>query len=129
MVALALSDTRIRNYYDIWLLSQSFEFDENQFGRAILLLFICRDTSSPKGIPDDMTTAFGDDDAKQRQWDAFIRDVSHIPGLVFEVIQGIYRIFDARRLYCLRANPTIEGLSGMKRVEQNSKCRIIPTSA
>ena len=88
MVALALSDTRIRNYYDIWLLSQSFEFDENQFGRAILLLFICRDTSSPKGIPDDMTTAFGDDDAKQRQWDAFIRDVSHIPGLVFEVIKA-----------------------------------------
>ena len=89
MVALALSDTRLRNYYDIWLLSRSFKFDENQFGRAVLLSFIRRDTSSPKEIPDDMTTAFGDDDAKQRQWDAFIRDVSHIPGLVFEVIQAL----------------------------------------
>ena len=33
MVALGLTNTRIKDYYDVWLLSQSFEFDERQLAR------------------------------------------------------------------------------------------------
>ncbi len=80
MVALGLTNARIKDYYDVWLLSQLFEFDEGQLARAIAATFERRGTDVPSGTPDGLTPAFGEDEAKQRQWEAFIRDVSFGPG-------------------------------------------------
>ena len=89
MVALGLSNTRLKDYYDIWHLRQSFEFDENQLGRAIAATFARRNTTVPREIPDALTATFGEDDARQRQWAVFIRNVSLDPGPLPEVIKAI----------------------------------------
>ena len=68
---------------------QSLEFDGNPFVRAIAAIFIHRDTTVSKEIPAVMTTDFGNDEARQQQRDAFVRDVSHAPGFVSEVIRTL----------------------------------------
>ena len=86
MVALGLANTRIKDYYDIWLMSQSFEFDESQLGRAIAATFERRGTDIPTETPEGLTPAFGEDEAKQRQWDVFIQDASFEPGGLPDVV-------------------------------------------
>lgn len=86
MVVLGLANTRIKDYYDIWLLSQSFEFDENQLARAITATFERRGTDIPSETPEGLTPAFGEDEAKQRQWEVFVRDVSFEPGGLPDVV-------------------------------------------
>lgn len=89
MVALGLTNTRIKDYYDVWLLSQSFEFDEDQLARAIAATFERRGTDIPSATPEGLTPAFGEDEAKQRQWDVFVRDVSVNPGSLQDVVETI----------------------------------------
>ena len=89
MVALGLANTRIKDYYDVWLLSQSFEFDEDQLAHAIAATFERRGTDIPYETPDGLTPAFGEDEAKRRQWEAFVRDVSFDPGSLQDVVAGL----------------------------------------
>ena len=89
MVALGLTNTRVKDYYDIWLLSQSFEFDKTQLGRAIAATFARRETAVPTKVPDALTGAFSEDEAKQRQWVAFVRDVSLDPGPLSAVVETL----------------------------------------
>ncbi len=89
MVALGLTNTRIKDYYDVWLLSQSFEFDEGQLARAIAATFERRGTDIPSETPDGLTPAFSEDEAKRRQWEVFVRDVSVDPGSLQDVIETI----------------------------------------
>ena len=67
----------------------AFEFDGNPFVRAIAAIFIRRDTTVSKEIPAVRTTDFGNDEARRQQRDAFVRDVSHAPGFVSEVIRTL----------------------------------------
>lgn len=89
MVALGLTNTRIKDYYDVWLLSQSFEFDQRQLARAIAATFERRGTDVPSETPEGLTPAFAEDEAKQRQWEVFVRDVSVNPGSLQDVIGTI----------------------------------------
>lgn len=89
MVALGLTNTRIKDYYDVWLLSQSFEFDDDQLARAIAATFERRRTAIPSETPEGLTPAFVEDEAKQRQWQAFVQDVSVDLGSLQEVAEAI----------------------------------------
>lgn len=68
MVQLGELNSRMKDFYDIWLLSRYFEFDGTELTEAIRLTFENRET----GIP-DVITAFTDDfiNIKQGQWTAF----------------------------------------------------------
>lgn len=105
MVALGLTNTRIKDYYDVWLLSQSFEFDEAQLGRAIAATFERRETAVPSEVPDALTDAFSKDEAKQRQWAAFIRDVSFDPGPLPGVVETLAGFLMPAAATATRQNP------------------------
>jgi len=105
MVALGLTNTRIKDYYDVWLLSRSFEFDEAQLGRAIAATFERRDTAVPTEVPDALTDAFSKDEAKQRQWAAFIRDVSFDPGPLPGVVETLAGFLMPAAATATRQNP------------------------
>lgn len=85
MVALGLANSRMKDFYDLWLLSQSFSFDNDRLARAIAATFARRETSIPAELPDALTSAFADDDRKQRQWSAFLENVSLDPGSLADV--------------------------------------------
>lgn len=82
MVALGLANSRMKDFYDVWVLSRAYEFDESRLARAIAATFGRRDTALPAAAPEALTAAFASDLTKQRQWQAFVRDLGiDVPGL------------------------------------------------
>jgi len=82
MVMLGLANSRMKDYYDIWKLSRSYDFDAVRLSRAIAATFARRGTAIPEEVPDALTAAFATDATKQRQWAAFVRDLAaDVPAL------------------------------------------------
>jgi predicted nucleotidyltransferase component of viral defense system len=89
MVTLGRANSRMKDFYDIWILSRSFAFDDDRLPRAIAATFARRGTTMPQDLPDAVTPAFAEDAQKQRQWHAFVGDVAHDPGDLGKVISDI----------------------------------------
>ncbi len=87
MVMLGLANTRMKDFYDIWMLSRNYDFDGERLSRAIAATFERRATAIPGDLPDALTTAFSTDATKQRQWEAFARDLAaEVPSLEVIVV-------------------------------------------
>ena len=89
MVALGRANSRMKDFYDIWILSKSFDFAGDRLARAIAATFARRETAVPVDLPDALTPAFANDEQKQRQWNAFVRDVSANPGSFEDVVTSL----------------------------------------
>lgn len=89
MVALGRANSRMKDFYDIWILSKSFDFTGDRLARAIAATFGRRETAIPVDLPDALTPAFANDEQKQRQWNAFVRDVSASPGSLEDVVGSL----------------------------------------
>ena len=89
MVALGRANSRMKDFYDIWILSRSFPFTDDRLPRAIAATFARRDTAIPAEPPDALTGAFASDEQKLRQWRAFVRDVAVDPGTLDQVTADI----------------------------------------
>lgn len=76
MVTLGLANSRMKDYYDVWMLLRTFEIDAVRLRRAIEATFARRGTPLPISLPEGLSDAFAQDDAKQRQWTAFVRNLS-----------------------------------------------------
>lgn len=80
MVMIGQANTRLKDYYDLWVLSQSHTFEEERLARAIAATFQRRETPLPTDLPDGLKPAFYEDEAKVAQWRAFTADVAVHPG-------------------------------------------------
>ncbi|PVE20807.1 hypothetical protein DC522_30170, partial [Microvirga sp. KLBC 81] len=89
MVVLGRANSRMKDFYDIWILSRSFSFDDDRLARAIAATFARRETQIPENLPDALTLAFAADEQKQQQWRVFIEDVAHNPGNLANVVRDI----------------------------------------
>lgn len=89
MVVLGRANTRLKDFYDIWVLARSYDFADDRLARAIAATFRRRDTAIPLEPPEALTTAFAEDPLKQRQWRAFLADVAVDPGDLRAVIQDL----------------------------------------
>lgn len=76
----------MKDFYDIWILSRSFRFDDDRLARAIAATFARRGTAIPSELPDALTPAFAADEQKQRQWSAFVEDLSVDPDELGDVV-------------------------------------------
>jgi predicted nucleotidyltransferase component of viral defense system len=86
MVALGRANSRMKDFYDVWLLSRSFSFDGDRLSRAIAATFERRGTPIPADAPDALTSAFASDKQKRTQWEAFVAEVAFNPGSLSDVI-------------------------------------------
>lgn len=89
MIDLGRANTRMKDFYDIWVLAQSHTFDEARLARAIAGTFIRRGTEIPVELPDALTADFAADSIKQKQWAAFVRNVTINPGSLSVVNQRL----------------------------------------
>ena len=81
MVVLGRANSRMKDYYDVWMLTSAFDIEHERLRRAIVATFARRSTVIPAEVPDGLSDAFATDAGKQRQWDAFARNLSGtIPG-------------------------------------------------
>ena len=79
MVVLGRANSRMKDYYDVWMLTGAFEIDPERLRRAIVATFARRSTAIPVEVPDGLRDAFATDPGKRRQWDAFARGLSGTP--------------------------------------------------
>jgi predicted nucleotidyltransferase component of viral defense system len=89
MVMLGRANSRMKDLYDIWVLSRTYEFKGDNLARAIAATFARRKTEIPSEPPDALTRAFADDPAKIQQWNSFVADVAFEPGTLAEVIKDL----------------------------------------
>ena len=89
MVLLGRANTRMKDFYDIWVLSRAYEFEGDALARAIRATFERRKTAVPTALPDALTADFATDATKQRQWEAFIAGIETKPGTLLEVIEAL----------------------------------------
>lgn len=73
MVWLGIANSRMKDFYDIWIIMQKFPFEGHILGEAIEATFARRQTPLPTEAPLALTQAFANDAAKQTQWKAFLR--------------------------------------------------------
>jgi predicted nucleotidyltransferase component of viral defense system len=73
MVVLGLLNSRIKDFYDVWLLSRLFDFDGSTLAKAIDATFHRRRTTIPTSRVTALTPAFAADPGKVTQWQAFLR--------------------------------------------------------
>lgn len=84
MVSLGELNSRMKDFYDIWLLSRQFNFEFDRLAEAIKLTFQQRDTELAEPI-DAFSAAFAT--SHQTQWTAFRRRLKqeHIPESFAEI--------------------------------------------
>jgi hypothetical protein len=73
MVRPGMANSRMKVFYDTWLLSRLFEFDGQMLSEAMRNIFRRRSTLLPDKVPMASTDEFREDTQKQTQWRAFVR--------------------------------------------------------
>ena len=76
IVSLGMLNSRLKDYFDIWLLSEKFDFDYLMLEQAIARTFRRRESKLPRELPIGLTSEFFLDSIKQSQWNAFMRKVA-----------------------------------------------------
>jgi hypothetical protein len=92
MVKLGELNSRMKDFFDIWLLSRSFDFDGPILREAIEKTFEQRGTVLPIGEPVALTAEFSANPQTQAQWAGFIRrmklrDLPSLPVVVDQLRQ------------------------------------------
>jgi predicted nucleotidyltransferase component of viral defense system len=73
LVELGIANTRMKDFYDLWMLARRFDFEGERLGQAIAATFERRRTPIPRETPLALTSEFHGDAAKRTQWRAFLR--------------------------------------------------------
>jgi hypothetical protein len=68
---LGQTNTRMKDYFDLWVLMDDTVLDQSEVRRAIEATFERRKMPMPTTMPVGLTDAFSEDATKQTQWKAF----------------------------------------------------------
>jgi predicted nucleotidyltransferase component of viral defense system len=100
MVILGRANSRMKDYYDVWMLMKTFELDPERMLQAIEATFTRRKSKIPTSTPDGLSEEFSADDGKQRQWEAFASNLSGQTPKLDHVVRDLrkkLRVFIAPR--------------------------------
>lgn len=89
LVSLGIANSRMKDYFDLWILSRHSEFDGALLSKAIHATFERRRTPLPDGVPFGLSDEFAQDRQKQTQWQAFLRKNALVELQLSEVIAGL----------------------------------------
>lgn len=73
VVSLGMLNTRMKDFFDLWVITKTFAFDGVLLRQAISATFARRGTAFPDAAPPALTAAFSSDPGKQAQWRAFLQ--------------------------------------------------------
>jgi predicted nucleotidyltransferase component of viral defense system len=73
IATLGIANSRMKDYFDLWVLRQQGEFDSEVLRLAIVATFARRGRPLPSQVPVGLSDAFAADQQKQRQWQAFLK--------------------------------------------------------
>jgi predicted nucleotidyltransferase component of viral defense system len=71
MVTLGIANSRLKDFYDLWLISRTFEFDRSVLFAAVQRTFERRETPMPTDIPTGLSNQYAEQ--WEARWKAFIK--------------------------------------------------------
>lgn len=97
IVELGMENSRMKDYFDLWILLRDQTIDRPLVASAIQATFGRRQTKLPAGIPIGLSTEFASDALKISQWDAFVArnklkapDLASLVAELRGIIDGLY---------------------------------------
>lgn len=73
LVVFDMAISRMKDFYDMWMLAKQFSFDGASLSAAMAATFERRNTAIPDGVPTALTDEFAANRTKQTQWTAFLK--------------------------------------------------------
>ncbi|WP_245282211.1 nucleotidyl transferase AbiEii/AbiGii toxin family protein [Rhizobium sp. LC145] len=70
MVTLGMANSRLKDFYDLWLIAETFELERSALTDAVQQTFTRRRTNLPKERPTGLSKAYAE--VWDRQWRAFL---------------------------------------------------------
>jgi hypothetical protein len=111
MVALGNTNSRMKDFYDVWICSNHLDFNTDTLLKAIGATFKNRETPVPADEVEALTTAFVD---KHRvQWNAFVRKIGET-----ELIDAFGRVVDDVKIFAM---PALHSLASGEKITKQWK--------
>ena len=89
LTSLGILNSRMKDFFDLWVLAKHSDFDGALLSRAIAATFERRRTVFPEEIPIGLSDEFINDDQKNKQWLAFLRKNALDPMPLVTVISDL----------------------------------------
>jgi len=83
MVYLGMANSRMKDYYDLWIIGKTFPFEGRILAQAIMATFSRRRTALAEVLPLALTVEFSGNLGKQTQWRAFVKRNQLAPADLF----------------------------------------------
>jgi len=99
MVLLDIRNSRMKDFYDIWFMANTWTFDMASLRNAILASFKRRGSTIPTGVPFALTDDFLNDPQKTQQWTAFVNRLD--PGEKAPSLEEVGAVLRAFLLPCM----------------------------
>jgi predicted nucleotidyltransferase component of viral defense system len=103
MVVLDIRNSRMKDFYDVWLMANTWTFDMASLRNAILTSFERRGSPIPETIPFALTEAFLNDPQKNLQWNAFVSRLN--PGDKAPSLEEVGALLRSFLLPCVSGEP------------------------
>jgi nucleotidyltransferase AbiEii toxin of type IV toxin-antitoxin system len=89
MVALGSANSRMKDFYDVWICSRHLDFNAATLPRAIEATFKNRDIALPDGEFEALTTGFVE--GHRVEWNAFVKKIgeSELTDRFHHVVEGL----------------------------------------
>jgi len=87
---LGMVNTRMKDYFDLWILLSDAELDPAQAREAVLATFDRRRMPLPDGTPLGVSEAFATDTQKRSQWTAFLTR-NHLQPVELKLVVALIR--------------------------------------
>jgi len=92
LTSLGMLNSRMKDFFDLWVLAKHSDFDGSVLSRAVAATFGRRRTAIPQGVPIGLSDEFINDAQKEKQWQAFLRKNALDPVALATVIRYL-RVF------------------------------------
>jgi predicted nucleotidyltransferase component of viral defense system len=89
MVKLGIANSRMKDFFDLWVLAREFSFTGDVLRAAVRATFERRKTEIPDAVPLAFTSEFYGDPAKNAQWQAFTKRNSLPAGTLSDTIGAL----------------------------------------
>jgi len=91
-----MANSRMKDYFDIWMLSRNFTIEADVLREAIKQTFSKRRTELPQSEPVAFSEDFFSNESKQNQWKGFIRKQRRL-----DSVPNLSEIIDVLRTFLL----------------------------
>lgn len=89
LTSLGMLNSRMKDFFDLWVLAKHSDFDGSVLLRAVAATFERRRTAIPQGLPIGLSDEFINDTQKGKQWQAFLRKNALDPISLTDVIADL----------------------------------------